>query len=246
MILWATLSAVFAILAWRLSRQPGDPATLAAFTIVGALLVGAALSNRTERGLRAFIARALARFWFARPERLSQLGPLERIQSLPELFDRLPKITASVARVEPVTVFALVEDGDQYLPVSSTLQTVPCTPVAGDDPLAEALRRSTRVRYLKGRADDLENAPIFAVNAHQVEECQAACALPLHRDGALVGFVLCGGTEGSPRLGLRSSGCLEALERRYAAMVGRCAGSDVTIAGRLDVRPVVSQRSVSA
>jgi len=245
MIVWTTLGAALLLLAWRLGRQPSDPATLAAFGVVAGLLVGAALSNRTQRRLRAIAARAMSRFGAGR-ERLHLIDPLDRIESLSELFERLPEVTATVAGVEPVTLFALDEDGSQYLPVSSTLQTVPCTPIAGDDPLAETLRRATRLHYLKGRTDDLENAPIFAVNAIQVEECQAACAMPLRRHGALIGFLLCGGSNGSPRLGLRSSGCLEALERRYAAMVGRCAGSDVTIAGRLDARPVASQRSVSA
>lgn len=246
MIFWTALGATLALLAWRLGRQPVDATSLGLMLAVAAVLVTAAFSNRAQRRLRALAARAMSRFWFARRERLRQLEPLERVRTLSELFDHLPQITASVAGVEPVTVFALDEDGNQYLPVSSTLQTTPCAPVSADDPLAAALRRSPRVHYLKGRTDDLENAPIFAVNAHQVEECQAACALPLRRDGALVGFLMCGRTEGSPRLGLLSSGCLEELGQRYATMVGRCASSDITIAGRLDVSPVVSQRSVSA
>jgi hypothetical protein len=246
MIFWTTLGAALALLAWRLGRQPSDAMSLGPVLVVAAVLVAAAVSNRAQRRLRALAARAMCRFWFGRRERLSLVEPLERLRTLPELLDRLPRVTASVAGVEPVTAFALDEDGNQYLPVSSTLLTTPCAPVAADDPLAEALRRVPRVHYLKGRTDDLENAPIYAVNGDQVEECQAACALPLRRNGTLVGFLMCGRTEGSPRLGLLSSGRLEELGQRYATMVDRCAGSDVTIAGRLDVNPVVSQRSVSA
>jgi len=246
MIVWTTLLAALALLAWRSSRNPTDMMLLGLVFLLGGVMVAAALSNRVQRRLRSIAARLLCRLLDRRQARPRLLAPLEQIRTLAELFERLPGVTASAADVEPVTLFMLDDEGSQYLPVSSTLLTLPCVPVAADEPLANALRKSSRVHYLSGRTDDLENAPIYAVNGPQVEECQAACALPLRRDGTLVAFLLCGGTEGSPRLGLRSSGCLEELGERYADLVGRCSGADVTIAGRLTTSPVVAQRSVSA
>jgi len=245
MILWTTLGAAFAFLVWRLTSNPADAVTFGLTVFVAGLLVTSAVSNRVQRRLRALVARMVHRV-DRREARLQLLAPLARIRSLAELFDRLPEATASAANVEPVTLFALDEEGNQFLPVSSTLLTVPCVPVAGDDPLVTAMRSSTRVHYLMGRTDDLENAPIHAVNRPQIEECQAVCSMPLRHEGALVGFLLCGGTEGRARLGLQSSGCLEELVRRYTSLVGRCAGADTTIEGRLTTSPLVAPRSVSA
>lgn len=244
---WLTMGAALAALTWYWSRNPTDATALGLTLFFGSAVVMVALSNRVQRRIRAITARLLCRFWFDRGQsRLRMVAPLERVRTLSELFDRLPGVTASAAGVEPVTLFALDEEGSQYLPVSSTLHTVPCYPVGADDPLARTLRKSRRVHYLEGRTDDLENAPIHAMNWQQVEECQAVCALPLRRDGTLVAFLLCGGSEDNSRLGLLNSGRLESLGQRYADLVGRCTGTDITIAGRLAASPVVAQRSVSA
>ena len=247
MILWTTMGAALAILVWRLTRHPADAVSFGLLMFLAGVLVASAVSNRVQRRLRALAARLMCRFGLdRRAARMRLLAPLERIRTLPELLERLPEVTAAAANVEPVTLFVLDDDGGHYLPVSSTLLTVPWVPVATDEPLPSALRTPARVHYLTGRTDDLENAPIYAVNGQQIEECQAACALPLRRDGTLVAFLLCGGTVGHPRLGMMSSGCLEELGRQYADLVGRCPGADTTIAGRLTVTPVVTSRSVSA
>lgn len=247
MTAWVTMGVVLAVLAWHWSRNPTDAASLGLVLFLACVLVAAALSNRVQRRVRAIAARVLCRLRFDRHEaRLRLLAPLERVRSLAELLERLPGVTVSAAGVEPVTLFVLDDEGGQYLPVSSTLLTVPCAPVAADEPLVRAMRKSRRVHYLTGRTDDLENAPIYAVNGQQVEECQAACALPLRRDRTLVAFLLCGGTDGHPRLGMLSSGCLEDLGRRYADLVGRCPCVDSTVAGRLTTSPVVTQRSLNA
>lgn len=247
-MIWATMAAALAYLAWQLGRAPtGDRASLGLALLVVGVLMAAALSNRVQRRLRAIAAYLICRFWFDRREaRLGQLAPLRRVGSLAEFFERLPGVTVSAAGVEPVTLFVLDDDEYQFLPVSSTLLSVPCVPVGGDEPLAKALRNPGHVHYLLGRTDDLENAPIFAVNGQQVEECQSACALPLRRDGTLVAFLLCGGTAGGPGLTMLSSGCLEGLGERYSDLMKHCPDTDFTIAGRLATHPVASHRSVNA
>lgn len=247
MIVWTSMGAALAILVWLVSRNPADAVSFGLLAVLAGTVVLSAVSNRVQRRLRAFAARMLCRLGYdRRAARTRLLAPLERLRTLPELFERLPDVTAAAANVEPVTLFVLDDDRTHYVPVCSTLLTVPCMPVASDDPLASALRASGRVHDLTGRTDDLENAPIHAVNGQQVEECQAVCALPLRRDGTLAGFLLCGGSDGRARLGLMSSGCLEELGRRYDDMIARCPGADITLAGRLAVTPVATARSVSA
>ena len=245
MIAWATMVAP-AILDWRSGRDPAKAASLGLVLLLASVLVAAVLSNRVQRRIRALAAHVLCRLWFGRREaRVRLLLPLQRIGTLAEFLERLPGVTVAAAVVEPVTLFVLDGDGSQYRPVSSTLLPVPCAPVGINEPLAKALRKSGRVHYLRGRTDDLENAPIYAENGLQVEECRAACALPLRRDGALVAFLLCGGTEGSRRLGMLSSACLEGLGRVYSDLMERCPGADLTITGRLATGPVGTRRSVN-
>ena len=247
MIAFATTVAALAILAWRSGRNPAEAASLGLVLSLIGLLLAAGLSNRVQRRIRALAARVLSRLWFDRREaRLGLLAPLQRAGTLAELLERLPGVTVSAAGVDPVTLFVLDDAQSQYVPVSSTMSSVPGAPVGADEPLVKALRKSRRVHYLWGRADDLENAPIFAVNGRQVEECQAACALALRRDGALVAFLLCGGTEGSSGLGMMSSGCLEGLGQRYSSLMEHRPDADFTIAGRLATIPVATRRSVNA
>jgi hypothetical protein len=247
-MIWATMVAALALLAWRLGRNPTDDAApLGLVLFLAGVLLATALSNRVQRRIRVIAACVVCRLWFDRREaRQGLLAPLRRVGTLTEFFERLPGVTVSAAGVEPVTLFVLDDDESQYVPVSSTLPSVPCGPVGADEPLVKALSHSRRVHYLRGRTDDLENAPIFAVNGQQVEECQAACALPLRRDGTLVAFLLCGGTVGSPGLRILSSGCLEGLGQRYSDLLKSCPDADLTIAGRLATHPVARHRSVNA
>jgi hypothetical protein len=248
MITWLTMLAVLAMLAWRSAHHPHDMVSLGQLLVFAGVLMTAALSNRIQRRFRAMAARAIYGVWFeGREERRRALAPLQRVRTLEEFMEQLPDVTVAAAGVEPVTLFALDDDGSHYLPVSSTVFPIPAAPVAADDPLAVAMRRSPRVHYLKGRTDDLQYAPIFAVNGRQLEECQAVCALPLHRNGALAAFLLCGGTGGDPRLGMLSSSCLEGLGQRYADLMKRFPGAELTIAeGLTPTGPLTTQRSVNA
>ncbi len=247
MIACATMVVALAILAWRSGRDPADAASLALVLFLAGVLLAAALSNRVQRRIRAIAACLLCRLWLhRREERVRVLAPLQRVGTLKEFLERLPRVTVSAARVEPVTVFVLDDDGSQYVPVSSTMVPAPCVPVGADEPLARALRKPRRVHYLCGRTDDLENAPIHAVNGQQVEECRATCALPLRRDGTLVAFLLCGRTQGSPGLGMLSTACLEGLGQRYSDLMKRCPDADLTIAGRLAPSLVATHRSANA
>jgi hypothetical protein len=247
MITWLTMLAVLALLAWRSAHDPTDVVSLDVLVVFAGVLLTAALSNRVQRSIRAIAARALYRLWFERRDaRPLVLAPLQQVGTLEEFLDRLPEVTVSAAGIEPVTLFVLDDDGSQYLPATSTVLPAPAAPVAADAPLAEALRGSTRVHYLNGRTDDLQNAPIFAVNGRQVEECQAVCALPLQRDGALVAFLLCGGTGGNGHLGMLSVSCLEGLGQQYSDLMKRFPVAEITIADDLTTGSLATQRSVNA
>jgi hypothetical protein len=244
MIALATIAALLPAL--RTPAYPTDALSQGLWLVLAAAVLAAAVSNRVQRGLRSVASDALCLLWLDRREaRLRLLAPLERVGTLSEFLERLPSATASIAGVEPVTLFVLDHELGEYRPVSSTLVAAPGSSVGDDEPLAKALSRSSRVRYLSGRPDDLENAPIHAVNGPQVDECQAVCALPLRRDGKLVAFLLCGGNDGR-RLGLRSSGCLESLVRRYNDILERCPVADVTVTARLARGTVGSRQSVNA
>lgn len=247
-MIWATMVAALALLAWRLGSNPTDDAApLGLVLFLAGVLVAAALSSGVQRRIRAIADCLVCRLWFDRREtRQGLLAPLRRVGTLNEFFERLPEVTVSAAGVEPVTLFVLDDDEAQYVPVSTTLSSVPCAPVGAGEPLVRALQHSRRVHHLRGRTDDLENASIFAVNGQQVEECQAACALPLRRDGTLAAFLLCGGTVGSHGLTMLSSGCLEGLGQRYSDLLNRCPDADFTVAGRLAAGPVATPRSVNA
>jgi hypothetical protein len=245
MIAWFDVTTPPVLPGWRSTGSPGETLLLGLLGLLAVVVAAALLSNRVQRGLRSIAAGLLCRLWLDhRKASLRLLTPLERVGTLEEFLERLPWTTASVAGVQPVTLYVLDDEGNQYRPTSSTLVSGPCTAVGGDQPLAKTLRRARRVRYLSGRPDDLENAPIHAVNGQQIEECQAVCALPLRRDGVLVAFLLCGGSEGR-RLGLRNSGCLEGLLRRYTDIIQRCPTAEVTITARLAPGAVIARQSVN-
>jgi hypothetical protein len=112
-------------------------------------------------------------------------------------------------------------EGDGYVPAHSTRAEVDSTPVDAHEPLARKMARSGWVHDLRGRSDDLENAPIYAVNGPQVEECRAVCSVPLRSNGRLYGFLLCGGSQGQERLTLTSMAWLEGLGRHYSDWLAR-------------------------
>jgi transcriptional regulator with GAF, ATPase, and Fis domain len=185
-------------------------ATLAVLAIFG--------SNRIQRQINGSLARMLGRVRSSQARGMSQvLARLDRIRTLDEFFDEIPWITARAARVTPVTLFRL--EGDQYVPVTSTALGVTPQPVWADEPLARTLQRTDSVRYLIGRPDDLDNAPIHAINGAQVEACNAICAIPLKREGRLVGFLLCGPAVDAPCPDLTLMSAFETLADRVAAVL---------------------------
>ena len=175
-------------------------------------------SNRLRRQLRGAIAHLLNRLGLG-AEREGHLSTLESVRNAREFVEALPWVTCRTAGVTPVTLFWRV--GDQFVPTHSTRAEVESMPVSADDPLAHTLNRSGWVHDLRARPDDLENAPIHAVNRSQVEECRALCAIPLRFGETLHGFLLCGGSQGYDRLTMTSLGWLQALGRFYSAYLGR-------------------------
>lgn len=66
-MIWATMAAALAYLAWQLGRAPtGDRASLGLALLVVGVLMAAALSNRVQRRIRAIAAYVICRFWFDR------------------------------------------------------------------------------------------------------------------------------------------------------------------------------------
>jgi len=175
-------------------------------------------SNRLRRQLKGAIAHLLNRLGLG-ADREGHLSTLESVRNPREFVEALPWVTCRTAGVTPVTLF--LRDGDQFVPTHSTRAEVESMPVSADDPLAHTLSRSGWVHDLRARPDDLENAPIHAVNRSQVEECRALCAVPLRFGETLYGFLLCGGSQGYNRLTMTSLGWLQALGRSYSAYLGR-------------------------
>ena len=175
-------------------------------------------SNRTRRQLLGWFAHILNRLGLG-ADRQGHLSTLDSVRNVRELVEALPWVTCRTAGVTPVTLFLL--QGDQFVPTHSTRAEVESAPVAADDPLAHTMSRSGWVHDLRGRPDDLENAPIHAVNRSQVDECRALCAIPLRCGGNLYGFLLCGSSQGFGRLTLTSLGWLQTLGRVYSACLGR-------------------------
>ena len=187
-----------------------------------------AVSNRVRRRFRRAAARLFCLGWAERrAQRLGVSAALERATSIGELLRMLPKLVCEAADVEPVTVFLLDCTHDSYVPVSSTLFPVPSDAIAADEPLPRMLRRVRCVHLLHGRTDDLENAPISAVNARPLQSCRAVCAVPLFDGRTLFGLLLCGGTTGRGRLGLRGLACLERLTPRLVASLERFSQTEL-------------------
>lgn len=199
---------------------PGfDSATVPVVLALGALvIVLVATSNRMLRQLHGFVAHSLYHLGLG-AGREGHLSTLQSARSAQDFVEALPWVTCRVAGVTPVTLFLL--QGDQFIPTHSTRAEVESAPVSADDPLAHTMNRSGWVHDLRGRADDLENAPIHAVNRSQVEECRALCAVPLRTRGTLHGFLLCGGSQGYSRLSMTSMAWLQALGRIYSSYLGR-------------------------
>jgi len=190
---------------------------------VGAALVflsvfAIAFSNRLLRRVRSGVAYSLYRFGLA-GRREGHLSALQTGRTFKDFLEALPWVTCRAAGVTPVTLFLL--EGDGFVPAHSTRAEVESVPVDVREPLARTMMRSRWVHDLRGRSDDLENAPIYAVNGTQVEECRAVCAVPLRSNGTLYGFLLCGGSRGQDRLTLTSMAWLEGLGRLYSAWLAR-------------------------
>jgi hypothetical protein len=177
-------------------------------------------SNRIQRQINGSLARLLSRVQSERTRHMTQvLARLDRVRDQEELFEELPWITSHAVGVSPVTLFRL--DGERFTATGSTRPSVNPDPVWPDEPLALMLKRGDGVHYLIGRTDDLQNAPIHAVNGQQVEACDAICAIPLKRDGKLVAFLLCGPPADASGPDLTLMGVLESLGGQFAAALER-------------------------
>lgn len=190
----------------------------AVFAIIALSIVALVFSHRLLRRVRGVVAHSLYRLGLG-AGRDGHLGTLRSARNVREFFEALPWVTCRAGGVKPVTLFLL--EGHRFVPGHSTRAEVESVPVEPDEPLAYMMSRSGWVHDLRGRADDLENAQILAVNSTQVEECRAMCAIPLRTRGALYGFLLCGGSQGQDRLNMTSRAWLEALGRLYSAYLSR-------------------------
>ena len=188
----------------------------ASFVLVSFLVL--ALSNRLRRRVRGALAHFVYRLGLA-GDRTGHLASLPTDRSLREFLAALPWVTCRAAGVTPVTLFLL--DRGTFVPTHGTRAEVASTPVDAREPLARTMSRSGWVHDLRGRSDDLENAPIYALNGPQVEECRAVCSVPLRSNGVLYGFLMCGGSQGRDGLSLASVAWLQALGRHYSEWLAR-------------------------
>lgn len=207
----------------RIAADHSPSGLIPVLVLAGALFVFLsilvlAFSNRLRRRVRAVAAYALYRLGLA-GRREGHLGALHAGRTFRDFLEALPWVTCRAAGVTPVTLFLLDRNG--FAPAHSTRAEVESAPVEAHEPLARVMMRSGWVHDLRGRSDDLENAPIYAVNGTQVEECRAVCSVPLRSNGTLYGFLLCGGSHGGDRLTLSSMAWLEGLGRMYSAWLAR-------------------------
>jgi hypothetical protein len=119
--------------------------------------------------------------------------------------------------VNPVTLFLADPSRGAYVPVGSTLQRVPSESLGADEPLPRELRKSPRSILLGGRSDDLEYIPIYVENGKQITACEAVCAVPLSREGELMGFLLCGSPEEGPEMAAERGTLLALIASHYSA-----------------------------
>jgi hypothetical protein len=200
--------------------SPGVSILAGGMTVATLALAAFYGSHRVQRRVSGSLARWVGRFQPERRRRtMSLLGRLAAAKSLAEFFEELPWIASRAAGVAPVTLFLL--EGDRFVANRSTRLVQRPGAVCEDDPLASLLRRSAGVHYLRGRKDDLQNAPLHAVNGAQIEACRAVAAVPLKHGQALVGFLLCGGPDGSGQPSLASMSALEWVARRCREALAR-------------------------
>lgn len=166
------------------------PGTL---SVAGILVAGFVTSNRMSRWLAGSTAYFVGRFDRKTRESVRRAATrVDEIRTSDAFVDMLVWVTSRTMGGGPVTLFLLSEDREAFKPVASNLlnRQVDWIPLA--DPLARMLRSTRFVHYFRGRSDDLQNAPILVSNGHQLDDCQATCAIPLRREGKLEGFLLCG------------------------------------------------------
>ena len=179
---------------------------------LGAVLAAIAISSRIRRRLRREAASLIFMNWADRREdRLGVPAALAQAAAAGDLIQRLPELVREVAGVEPVTAFVLDRVRHCYTPVASTLSPVPSDTIREDDPLPNLLKRIHSVRLLHGSPHDMKNIAIRAVNGRALQSCRAVCAVPLMEGETLPGLLLCGGTRGHARVGLKSLACLERM-----------------------------------